>query len=133
MKLQINKETTIKEVQKKFSEIYPFLKIEFYKKPHAENELSSAIDIISSAETISKVGNFKKPENIDINKHCTVAELEGEFYEKLSIAVQVSRRTGNIWIETSLTDNRTLGMQNKQGKIASTVNADILIEEDFER
>lgn len=31
MKLQINKKIKIKEIQNKFSEAYPYLKIEFYK------------------------------------------------------------------------------------------------------
>ncbi|HUZ60404.1 MAG TPA: hypothetical protein VMU83_16650 [Hanamia sp.] len=133
MKLQINKETKIKDIQKKFSDAYPFLKIEFYKKPHGENELSSMKDKISPDELISENKNFIKAASLDINKHSTVAELEKEFYERFGIAMQVSRRAGNIWIETSLTDSRTLGVQNKQGKSASTVNANVSIDEDYER
>ncbi|HET7118829.1 MAG TPA: hypothetical protein VFI29_20225 [Hanamia sp.] len=131
MKLQINKETRIRDVQKKFTEVYPFLKIEFYKKPHAEKKLSSISDRISSEEVLSKVGNFTKFENINLNKRRTVAEFESEFYKKTGVAIQVSRRAGNIWIETSITDDRTLGMQNKQGKIASSTNVDFLMEEDI--
>lgn len=94
----------------------------FIKTQHAEKELSSAEDKISPEETISELGHLKSQESIDINKNRTVAELEGEFYDKLGIAVQVSRRTGNIWIETSQTDDRTLGMQNKQGEMSSPTN-----------
>ncbi len=134
MKLQINQETKIKDVQKTFSGVYPFLKIEFYKNPHAEKKLSADEDKISADETLSEVGNFKKPETIDINKHRTVASLESEFYEKLGVAAQVSRRTGTIWIETSLTDERSLGLQNKQGKMASMLpEEDIIMEDDLQR
>lgn len=134
MKLSINKKTKIKEVQKIFSEIYPFLKVEFYKKPHGENELSSVKDRISPEKVISEVGKLKSTAVIDINEDRTVADLEAEFYKKLGIALQVSRRTGKIWIETSLTDHRSLGMQNEQGKMASASNKDTLLKEhDFDR
>lgn len=133
MKLQINKETKIIEVQKLFSEAYPYLKIEFYKKSHNKNELSSARDKISPEKIISQIGKLKIPASININKSRAVADLEAEFYKKTGIAVQVARRSGNIWIETSLTDNRTLEMQNEQGKMASAAKEDVLLEQDFER
>lgn len=133
MKLSINKKTKIKEVQKIFSEMYPYLKVEFYKKPHGEKELSSVKDRISPEKIISEVGKFKSAVVIDISEDRTVADLETEFYKKLGIALQVSRRTGKIWIETSLTDHRSLGMQNEQGKMASTTNEDTLIEQDLDR
>jgi hypothetical protein len=48
-----------------------------------------------------------------------VAELEKEFFEKFGIAMQVSRKSGKIWIETSKTDDRTLKAQNLLGKMSS--------------
>lgn len=133
MKLQINKETRIKDVQKQFTELYPFLKIESYTKPHAEKELSSADDRLSSEEIVSEVGNLTKPESVDINKKQTVSEFENEFYKKTGVAIQVSRRAGNIWLETSMTDDRTLEMQNRQGEMASIPKDSVPKEEDFER
>lgn len=120
MKLHISKKTSIHELQKQFSDIYPFLKIELYNKPHAEKKLSSAKDKMSSGEIISASKNFKKTGAIDISQDRTVAELEKDFHDMFGIAMQVSRRNGSIWIETSLTDNRTLEMQNQQGMMAST-------------
>lgn len=133
MKLQINKKTKIKDLQKIFSDAYPYLKIEFYNKPHREKELSSVKDRISPGKIIGELDNFKGRDSINISKDRTVADMEAEFYDKFGIAVQVSRRTGDLWIETSLTDYRTLGMQNQQGKMASSTNGDTLIEVDFDR
>lgn len=133
MKLQINKKTKIKDLQKIFSDAYPYLKIEFYNKPHRKKELSSLKDRIPPDEIISELNNFKGRASINIGKDRTVADMEAEFYDKSGIAVQVCRRTGNLWIETSLTDSRTLGMQNEQGKMASAMNEDTLIEVDFDR
>ena len=130
MKLQINKKTKIKDLQKEFSNAYPYLKIEFYNKPHREKELSSVKDRISPGKIIGELDNFKGRDSINIAKDRTVADMEAEFYDKFGIAVQVSRRTGDLWIETSLTDYRTLGMQNQQGK-ASSINEDSLIEVEY--
>lgn len=119
MKLQINNETKFKDLQKVFSNIYPYLKIEFYSKPHREKELSAKKDRIAPNEIISEWGKFKNKGTVKINKERTVAELEAEFYDKFGIALQVSRRSGDLWIETSLTDDRTLDVQNQQGMMAT--------------
>jgi hypothetical protein len=119
MKLSITKASKIRDLQEKFTAVYPFLKIEFYKHPHEKNQLSVRKDRISPQKVISKIGRYSKADQIDIDGNRTVAELEHEFYEKFGIAMQVSRRTRNVWIETSLTDNRTLEMQNKQGEESS--------------
>lgn len=119
MKLAIDEHTTIKEVQKEFTEVYPFLKIEFYKKPHEEKELSDKKYRLAPDKVLSKEGNAFKSAKIDIDKSKTVADLEKEMYEKLGVAMQVSRKSGNIWLETSFTDDRTLELQNEQGEVMS--------------
>lgn len=120
MKMHIKLETTVADIQNEFKKLYPFLKIELYQKPHAEKKLSAKKDRIIPAKRISEQGKFFKEGSVDISKHRTVAELEKEFYKKFGVALQVSRRSGNIWIETSVTDDRTLEMQNSQGKSMST-------------
>lgn len=133
MKLQIDAETKIRDVQKKFTEVYPFLKVEFYKEPHAEKKVSALKDRISPDKIISEQVKSFKAESIDINRHRTVAALEKEFYEKLGVAMQVSRKSGNIWIETSKTDDKTLRTQNQLGKTMSSQRVGILSEIEFER
>lgn len=119
MKLQINRDTKIKDVQKEFTDVYPFLKVEFYKKPHEEKELTHKKFRLNSDKILSRESESFNQSEIDIHKNKTVAELEKEVYEKLGIAMQVSRRSGNIWLETSSTDDRTLEMQNEQGQAMS--------------
>ncbi len=133
MKLQIDTDTKIIDVQKKFTEVYPFLKVELYKEQHAEKKVSAIKDRISPDKIISEQSKFFKAESIDINKHRTVADIEKEFFEKFGVALQVSRKSGNIWIETSKTDDRTLKAQNQLGKTMSSQLVPILPEEEFER
>ncbi|HSB94027.1 MAG TPA: hypothetical protein VLC28_12970, partial [Flavitalea sp.] len=53
---------------------------------------------------------------IVIHDGMTVAELEGLFTDKFNLPVQVFRRSGNIWLETTMTDGWTLKQQNEHGK-----------------
>lgn len=133
MKLQISAEATFRDVQKKFIEVYPFLKVEFYNEKYSEMNVSAIEDRISLDKIISEVVKSFKPEVVDINIHRTVAEFEREFYEKFGIVMQVSRKSGNIWIETSKTDGRTLKMQNEMGVTMSSPQVSSLPVEEFER
>jgi hypothetical protein len=123
MKLQINNDTKIIDVQKKFNEVYPFLKVEFYKRDYSEKKVSPFNDRISPDKIISAEVKSFQPGSIDINRHHTVSAVEREFYEKVGIAMQVSRKSGKIWIETSRTDDRTLKAQNQLGKTMSCTDA----------
>ena len=126
MKLQIGTDSRFKDVQEKFTEVYPFLKVEFYKEKYAEMEVSAIKDRISPDKIISEQGKSFKADFVDINNHRTVAELEKEFYEKFGISMQVSRKSGNIWIETSKTDDRTLKVQNQMGETMSSPQDNVL-------
>jgi len=50
----------------------------------------------------------------------TVAELEKMITEKYGMNVQVVRRSGNIWLETTMTDDWTLQQQNDHGREITT-------------
>jgi len=45
-----------------------------------------------------------------------VNELEKLLKDEFSLAAQVFRKSGNIWLETTITDNWTLNQQNSHGK-----------------
>jgi len=129
MKMHIKSETTVADLQNEFKKVYPFLKIEFYGKPHAEKKLSAKKDKIISVKRISELGKSFKEGSVDISKHRTVAQLEKDFYKKFGVALQVLRRSQNTWIETSFTDNRTLEMQNTGGESSAFPSTPISEEE----
>lgn len=108
MKLEITKETTASDVQKKFSGHYPGLKLQFYKE---KNE-----DGINKDNALAENSLFKKEAIISIDKARTVADFEKEFWENTGVAAQVFRQSGNIWLQTTRTDDWTLEQQNLQGE-----------------
>ena len=45
------------------------------------------------------------------------AELEEIFETNFGLHVQIFRKSGKIWLETSTTDGWTLNQQNEEGKL----------------
>ena len=50
-----------------------------------------------------------------VTQNETVSTLENELWKNFGLSAQVFRKSGNLWIETSLTDSWTLEQQNREG------------------
>jgi hypothetical protein len=60
--------------------------------------------------------DLKNSGMIGINDNMTVAELEKTFLEQFGLAAQVSRNSGGMWLETTMTDTWSLYKQNEYGR-----------------
>jgi hypothetical protein len=49
-----------------------------------------------------------------------VTDLEKEFNSLYKLQTQVFRKSGNIWLEATITDGWTLEEQNNQGEIITS-------------
>ena len=110
MKLFIAKESKAEDVKNLFTLCYPYLKIELFKKP-------SVINVLDKKDTaaVNRFESISGSALIDIDKNITVAHLENDF-AFLGLRAEIFRRCGNVWVETSLTDNWTLHQQNLEGE-----------------
>lgn len=113
MKLFIEKESMVDDIKKLFCARYPYLKIEFYKKPFCNVSVKKEIipvniPLIQHAHQSSKAV-------INIGRNITVADLEN-YFSLLGLKAEIFRKSGNVWVETSLTNNWTLDQQNKEGE-----------------
>ena len=117
MKIVVSDEKMIAAIQQEFHESFPFLKIDFFQQDF-ERLKSPAKNRISPNKTF---GAFKNHHSggITINPSMTVAELEKKFRTRYGLSVQIFRKSGKAWLETTLTDNWTLQEQNEQGKALS--------------
>lgn len=113
MKLAIKAELTLADIRNSFAEMFPLLKIEFFSKGHIEGQANSRREMIENNPTVGEVGNNKSEGIIDIGKHITVGELERAFHDRYGLNIQVFRKSGDIWLETTVTDNMTLDQQQK--------------------
>jgi len=116
MNLLIDSELTISIIQKNFNEVYPFLKLEFLDTLHIRSKFSFKSIKLSPDNKLKILTGYDIKEQININYERTILEVERDFFEKLVIFVRIYRRTGKVWVETSLTDNWTLKQQNEEGK-----------------
>ncbi len=105
----------IKDLQAEFQKDFPYLKLEFYKGAHQQGEASPARQQLDSEQLVGKVRSVQQAGHLPIRAEMTVAELERLFVENFGLNVQVFRRSGTLWLQTSATDNWTLAEQNRKG------------------
>jgi len=100
MKLEITYNKTVEEVQADFNNCFPFLRLEFLKKGRTIGDINKNI----TRHTVELPGNT------------SINELENIFSNVMSLPIRVLRKSGNIWMETSITGNWTLARQNEHGR-----------------
>jgi hypothetical protein len=115
MQLFIEDNILVEDVKTIFTNYYPFLKIELYKKPYITKHHKIKKELLASASYLNKYTQVPRKTVINIDNCITVSELENQF-AAIGLAAEVFRKSGNVWIETSLTDNWTLQQQNMEGE-----------------
>ena len=113
--MKLNKQDTIGKLQNDFQTQFNNLKIEFYKAAHTLGEGSSDREHLDSNLTLEECGFENESSFVDINPERSVGEFEKEFSEKFNLFVQVFRKSGNLWMQTTSTDTWSLKEQNRKG------------------
>ncbi len=116
MNIHISDTLTIKSIQKTFSEQYPYLKLEFFSRPHQTGKGSEKKYMKTDDALLKDFRLVHSDGELNITDAMTVSELEGMFRDHYGLYVQVFRRSGRLWLETTATDNWTLSVQNEQGQ-----------------
>jgi hypothetical protein len=119
MKLIIENTLRVLDVQKKFNSTFPYLKIQLFKKPHTNSQGSPKNEMINETVSLSQLNHTNGA--IEIDGEMTVQELESLFNNVFNLNVQVFRKSGKSWLETTITDNWTLNKQNKEGEELSGI------------
>ncbi|MGE5106761.1 MAG: hypothetical protein ACM3H8_04420 [Sphingobacteriales bacterium] len=124
MKMLITENIYIRDIKLEFSKLFPFLKIEFFRNGFGFNKHYSPEKRLSDNYKIGDAWKRKVADEVEINDTTKVKDLEMTFMEKFGLAVQIFRKSGNLWLETTMTDNWTLKQQNDHGKEISTEKSD---------
>ncbi len=114
MEIIIDQTKKLSDIQTEFCKRFPYLKIEFYNHTHAVGEGSRKENTIDAHLSIEEVQIKKALGVLKINGLMTVAELEGGFANTFGLSVQVFRKSGSIWLQTTVTDHWTLAEQNQK-------------------
>lgn len=128
MHIEINDTTSLSKIQKAFSDFYPYLKIEFYCKPHKEYEASEEKDLINANRSIGDIKKTHISGVLEIQPLYKVADVEREFQNRFDLSVQILRKEKNDWEQTVGMDNFSLKDLNEMGRNSS----DEVIISDYE-
>jgi len=119
MKITINDKRKIFAIQEEFTQLFPFLKIEFYSKPSKQAGAAGKKLIKQNNKTLNECRTIHKAGTITITPQMTVANLEHNFNDVYGLSVQIFRKSGRVWLEATVTDGWTLEEQNHQGEMLS--------------
>jgi hypothetical protein len=119
MKIQVNQFMTIAELQRDFNAVYPCLKLVFFTKAHKAYKDSPAKFLIQ--DTNVALGSLEnKPHSgvLYLEEDMPTWQVERLFEAEYGLHVQIFRKSGNTWLETSVSDDLTLEEQNVKGKLS---------------
>ncbi len=122
MIVEINDDQTIIQIQSRFHHCYPFLKIDFFEK---ESQIYTKEKQYKAIEDTSKsMGEFRlgksNTDTVTIQSDMKVREIENAIDQTYGLRAQIFRRSGNVWLETTVTGNWSLEEQNRQGEMITT-------------
>ncbi|HMQ46448.1 MAG TPA: hypothetical protein PKA00_02550 [Saprospiraceae bacterium] len=117
----IHSDRRITDIQNEFNTIFPGLKIVFYAKKHTAHEGSAQKNEYDPALTLGEIQTKKRTAEIELDDQLTISQFEQIMENEFGLHVQVFRRSKNLWLQTTATDDWTLEVQNRKG-IHSTQN-----------
>ena len=114
MKIQDSK--TIKEIKDEFSKKFTGLKLEFYSKEHKVGEGNPQDYLLNDDLLLKDVRLNHNEGELSIDGHLKVSSLENNFKEMFGVNVQVFRKSGRIYLQTTTTDEWTLAEQQRESE-----------------
>lgn len=127
MYLEINGERSISDIQKDFCAVYPFLKIEFFRNGTIRRDRYPANKMIPATMLVKNAWHWKKDNGLlPLGDDMTVTDFENALMDQFGLSGQVFRRSGNLWLETTITDYWTLKQQNDHGREITVGNNRII-------
>ncbi|UKN02962.1 hypothetical protein K6119_05465 [Paracrocinitomix mangrovi] len=114
--LKISDDIQLKELKKAFNDKFPHLKIEFFAEAHEEGEASTYKSMYDENLYLKDIRKSHNEGELSIDGHTKTATFEQNFKDHFGVNVQVWRKSGNMWLQTTTTDDWTLSEQEKKGE-----------------
>lgn len=132
MLLNIVPDKTIGALQNEFLTAFPGLKIVFFSKPHHIHKGSAAKFLVQEKEMpLSQLSPMLLPGTLTIEPETVVAQLEQQFEEFFGLHVQVFRKSGRTWLETSVSDDLTLAQQQEKAAASEHIHQEFVDPMDY--
>jgi hypothetical protein len=114
--LHIEADNKIRQVQDEFNRAYPFLKIEFYKKSLNAAQTFRKESRLPPELAVGEALGKNKEGFIELSDDMTMLELEKTLKERFGMVARLFRKSGNLWMEITMSENWTLRQQNEHGR-----------------
>lgn len=116
MFLHIHDRMKIEEVQERFNDCFPALKLEFYTKPHKHPHPSDEVDKLPGNEWIGNVRRQHANGPLEIKSWYTVARVESDLRHFFDLNVQIFRCTAEgDWVPALLNEPLALPVMAEAG------------------
>lgn len=113
MLLVVKKDMQVKDLKKQFHGYFPLLKIEFFRTAHDVNGGNNKSNMLENELYLEdQIGDLEG--SLEFEGNVTVAAFEQMFADQFKLNVQVFRKSGNLYIETTETDDWTLEQAHKE-------------------
>ena len=100
MEITINDSRKVYAIQKEFSDIFPFLKLEFSAKPHNSSGASPGNNTsVSPSKTIGECRTVHTSGVLTITPHMTISDLDEILNDNLGLSVKILHKSGSNWLE----------------------------------
>lgn len=113
MVIVIKKDMQVKDLKKQFHAYYPQMKIEVFRTTHDVEGGNSKANLISNDVSLSELTGGLEGE-VEFVGSISVAEFEQRFADGFHLNIQVFRKSGDVYIETTKTDDWSLDQEHKE-------------------
>lgn len=113
--MTINQSTKLSDIQLAFSKQFQYLRLEFYKTKHGAGEGSTEKGKLDASQLVNELSDKAVGQTVTFDGELRISEFEKTFASQYGISVQVFRRSGNLWLQTTTTDSWTLDEANRKG------------------
>jgi hypothetical protein len=115
-KITIDPKATFESIRLQFKKHFPFLDIHCFKNKHENQQGSSKKSMHQPDTRLSELMNVSGPVSVAFQPTDTVKQFEEKIKDTSGLNVQVFRKSGKLWLETTVTDGWTLQQQNEEGE-----------------
>ena len=134
MIIEIHPDKKLKDINNAFKLVYPFLKLEFFSHSHQWQEGNIELQRLNQQLTVDEAtGHQSVSGYIEIHYWQKTGVLEMNFLKQFKLAVQVYRKYGDQWIQTSGTDELSLEEQNEAGMRVDMLKSGFTRASDLEK
>lgn len=132
MTLQLSPDRTMGEVQADFAAAFPSLKLAFFSKPHHAFKGSAAKFLVQEKDApLSDLSPNMKTGYLNLEPNLTVWQVEKLLEDEFALHVQVFRKSGRTWLETSRTDGLTLEQQLDKAAASENIQQEFVDPMDY--